>query len=174
MVYPILETTSLAQRNEIANAPYIGVRLAGDKAVAHQWCTTPSMRAYAIKQLNSGDFTATHETALWIHTGIASLALERTLHFAQPTSSRIAGANRMFVPDQHTMSIAEQKLTTPERTAVDLLLADIETGITYLRELIAHCPSMTLSSTLDCAHTVRSKKDIGRVRCILEQLQLSE
>ncbi len=80
----------------------------------------------------------------------------------------------MFVPDQHTTSIAEQKLTTPERTAVDLLLADIETGITYLRELMAHCPSMTLSSTLDCAHTVRSKKDIGCVRCILEQLQLSE
>lgn len=170
MVFPIIEATSLTQRNEIANAPYIGVRLAGDTAVAHQWCMTPNMRAYAIKQLNPGDFTATHETALWIHTGIATLALERTLQFAQPTSSRIAGARRMFVPDEHIMRIAGQQLTTPERTAVDLLLANIETGITYLRELISHCPSMTLSTTLNCACTVRSKKDIGRVRRILAQI----
>ena len=170
MVFPILEATSLAQRNEIANAPYIGVRLAGDKAVAHQWCMTAAMRAYAIAQLNPGDFTATHETALWIHTGIATPALERSLHFAHPTSSRIAGAARMFVPRDHTMSIAGQKLTTPERTAVDLLLANVETGITYLRELILHCPGTTLETTLSCARTVRSKKDIGQVRSILAQL----
>lgn len=172
---PCLRPETLAERNEFANAPYVGAKFPDGIAVPKEWCETAPMRAYVVGELRPyRDVVATHETALWVHTGVATLALERSLSFAHLHDSQKPGARREQIPSDHVMVLSGQYLTTPTRTAVDLLLADTESGVEYLAALFRVCPDTSMDSVIQCAWEMRSKQGIGRVRALLGQLSQAQ
>lgn len=171
MAVPFLKAQTLAELNEFAHAPYVGARLPDGVIVPQEWCAMPQMRGYVMSELRPyPSVIATHESALWIHTGIATLALERALSFAHLHDSQKAGARRESIPRNHIMQIGSQHVTTPERTAVDLLTANTDSGVAYLASLLRAFPRLSLDAVQECAWQIRSKKHIGRVRQLLDQL----
>ncbi|MDD7465828.1 MAG: hypothetical protein PUK59_06310 [Actinomycetaceae bacterium] len=167
----ILTPSSLADRNELANASYIGARIADTYFVPARWCDSATMRGYVMSCITTRTSVVTHETALWIHTGRTTLALERGLSIADSSNNTHGRSHRSFVAAADTVSCGSQILTTPERTAVDLLLRDIPTGISYLLEIARAYPQLRLAAVQKCAYAMSSVRGIRRVRDVLTQLE---
>lgn len=170
MVAPIMQATSLAEVNEFANAQYAGAQLPEGRIVPAQWCTSAQMRGYVISELAKAGYVATHETALWIHTAHATVALSRALHFASSTARIRAGVDRVRIPAQYVTRLGTQLTTTPARTCVDLLAQDIASGIEYLLITLRTCPDCQLADVRACAQEMSAPPGIGTVRRVLAQL----
>ncbi|MCI6573587.1 MAG: hypothetical protein PT944_00655 [Actinomycetaceae bacterium] len=166
----ILTPTSLADRNELANAPYIGACIARSYFVPARWCDSAAMRGYVTSCIAAQHSVATHETALWIHTGRATPALERGLAIADSTNNTHGRSRRSHIPPSDIVTCGSQRLTSPERTAVDLLMQDIPTGISYMLDIARAYPAMALAAVQRCAWSMSSARGIRRVRAVLDQL----
>ncbi|MCI5826077.1 MAG: hypothetical protein MR006_05380 [Arcanobacterium sp.] len=166
----LFTATALADRNEFANAPYIGAEIAKQYFVPARWCTSATLRGYAIHSIVAGDAVATHETALWIHTGQATPALARGLALADHANNKHGQARRSSIPAADCTHAGGQRFTTAERTAVDLLLRDITTGIPYLLSLLREYPALDIAAVQECAGRMRVARGIRTVREALAQL----
>lgn len=66
-----------------------------------------------------------HETALWVHTGWGKPRFLHVIGSSRATNSIVKG-HRLRCDDDELETIGEHRVTTPERTAVDLLLDNPE------------------------------------------------
>ncbi len=134
--FGVYKATTLAQRNEFQLLQEYYYELAENYFVQKDFAHNPQMRGYALSSiLSPGDIAVTH-TAYWLYTGKISPPLKQKYYIArQDARHKAAGIRRRF-QSQDLQIIGGQQITSLERTALDLLLLDLETGMDYLWELL--------------------------------------
>ncbi|GAA1693297.1 hypothetical protein GCM10009808_08050 [Microbacterium sediminicola] len=90
---------------------------------------TAAVRAASVAHLLRGVLAATHLTAAWIHGALPTPPLRHTVQRAVPYRLHAVIHRRLHyrdveVPPRDLRRIAEQMVTTPERTLADLIRID--------------------------------------------------
>ena len=149
----------------------LAILLGGLGWVGRDLCRTVQQRALLISHAARTKDIATKHTALWVHTGITTLQLSREQSFfgaddARPDGQRSHSAAP--IPPVDLVRIGRLTLTTPERTALDLMATDIETGMGAALALIRSGVSLhALRSRADALRRITGMK---RVRQVLAQI----
>ncbi|VEI12474.1 hypothetical protein [Trueperella bialowiezensis] len=130
------------------------VEIGGIGLVGVDLCHSSTMRG-GIIAMRHRDKIVRAEAALWIHTGLTSVRLANTVDVMKKADP------------VDVVTIGGQQLTSLERTALDLLIKDPESGIGYMGVLIR--AGARLEKIKERAHAL-SLAGILRARSILNQL----
>ncbi len=156
MTLHIFEPANLAERNagHLLAREGLMVDIGGVGLVGVDLCRSPAARG-RILSLKVPTKILHSESALWVHTGLHTPALSQGLN-----------VSREITPGD-VVVIGGLKITSLERTALDLLIRDEESGIEYMCALIRAGTSVDKIYALA---TERSLSGIVHVRTILKQL----
>lgn len=130
-------------------------------------CRDTQSRARIVSLAAEPDSVAIEGTALWIYTGIHTLSLESSLSFARRHRRASASVRRRF-DDVDICVMSGLTITTPERTAIDLLRKDAESGLGHLFALIRS--GANFASISARAKELYGVPGMQRARKILRQL----
>ncbi|WP_455951865.1 hypothetical protein [Arcanobacterium haemolyticum] len=134
----ILTAHNLSQRHEYGVLAREGllIELAGIGWVARDHVQTPEQRARVISYVHGHSIVASHSSAYWIYTGNVIPELSRSLHLCNAQQSRSQGFPRNPYDPCDLTSLYGITITTPERTAIDLLRSDLPSGFEALMALL--------------------------------------
>ena len=111
-----------AQRTQLREG--LLVEYVPGRVVPADLAATACLRGALLAPLLPAGYTAVTLTALWIHTGWWPTARMRQLYAAHPARTKPPASYRRSIPPAFTSTVGGTRLTTPARTAVDLLLME--------------------------------------------------
>lgn len=123
------------------------------RTVATDLIVTPGLRARLLAPFMRGNSVVCTLSALWVHTGYWPPDCLPTLTIAHPNQSAYPVRLRTRIGARYRTAIGGVPVTTPERTAIDLLryeeLSLAVTGVLYLLRA-----GLRLDALKHCAHLV--------------------
>lgn len=143
---------SNTQRSQIREG--ILIEYAPGMVASADLAATSGLRGALLVPLLPGSYTAVTLTALWIHTGWRPPGRMLQLHAAHPARSKPPATHRRTIPPEFTIIAGGVRLTSPERTCIDLLLmesADVAVEA-ILRLLSTHTDITGLKRQIDLEH----------------------
>ncbi|MFT0848448.1 hypothetical protein VR010_11935 [Actinomycetaceae bacterium L2_0104] len=111
-----------SQRTELREG--LLVEYAPGLVVPADLAATACLRGALLAPLLPAGYTAVTLTALWIHTGWWPTARMRQLYAAHPARTKPPASHRRTIPRAFTSEAGGTRLTTPARTAADLLIME--------------------------------------------------
>lgn len=166
--YPLITARCLSELNHFRAHHQYYLELPENHFVAYRDVYCAGLRALALAQLINPADILVGKSALWLHTGFVP-TLMREITTARIDGRKHTGTVRKKIAEHHLMQIENVVTTTPARTAVDLLLVDLELGITALPKLIK---AGTNISQIQCiAAEMSNSQGINQVRSVLRQLR---
>ena len=166
---PFIRAMGIGERNMLSNAHSLGIYIAPNIFIPREWSASPKRRAQVISFLTEPGDVASGPTALWIYTGLVTAPFQRGLELSRNDARRSRGAQRLFINSSDINEIGGMLLTTPERTAIDLLIKDLASGTEYMMALIRAGADLTKIRN----YTYRSirRRGLPQVRDFLDQFQ---
>ncbi len=132
---------------------------------------SPATRILAVREFIKPQQCIIAQTALWIYTGYYCKTTFLPLRLANIHANASSSVKRRRYSTTEVQNIAGSIITTPERTALDLLLADIPSGIGYLCKLLRS--GADFSQVLQQAQNLRGVKSSAQVVNVLQQIRTS-
>lgn len=167
--YPLECAHNLAELNHYRINREYYLELPHEYFVPFSRLYSPEARILALQNfLIPGDILI-GKSALWVHTGFISNNKLAEITIARADGRKRKNASRKRIPNSHLDLIAEIKITNLARTAIDLLLADLEFGITALPKLIR--TGTNIPEIQNLAEKMNGHQGISRVRSVLAQLR---
>lgn len=145
------------------------VEYAPGLVVSADLASTPGLRGTLLAPLLPAGYTAVSLTAVWVLTGWWPEGRMHQLYAAHPGRTKPPATHRRAVPLEFTTVVGGTRITTPARTAIDLLLMEapdvaIE-GILHL--LGAHTD---LAAVADQLTREKRRQRLGFAREVIEAL----
>ncbi|MFC5370063.1 hypothetical protein [Arcanobacterium bovis] len=168
ITFPLIEAKNLAQLNECRLSDDQYLELLPGIFADLNYCITPTLRAYAHQSITHEGDILSARSALWIHTGIAPVTLVRGPRTVRLDSKYRNTGPRRRIQSHNILKLGNVFVTDCDRTAVDLLLEDLESGIGYLPSLLR--AGARYERMLDCLERIRSVAGKKRVQAVLSQL----
>lgn len=166
--FPLIEAKSLADLNQYRFLDDRYLELLPGIFADTNYCINPLLRAYAYQSItHDGDILCSW-SALWIHTGYAPIQLIRGPYTVRRDSKYRSTSKRRTIRSEDIHKYGNVLVTNCARTAVDLLLEDLEAGISFLPILLrSGARYEAIMECLNHIHAVAGKK---RVQEVLAQL----
>ncbi|XCB30039.1 hypothetical protein RQN30_00795 [Arcanobacterium hippocoleae] len=130
---------------------------------------SPALRALALKPFLAKNDTVINESALWLHTGFYPCHVLDKVKTARLDGRKRKGSVRRRIPAQHLQLIEGIFTTTLERTAADLLLSDLELGITAIPKIIR--AGSNIQKIQNLVNSLNGIQGLSCVRSVLSQLR---
>ena len=166
--FPLLAAKNFNDLNHFRGHHQYYLELPNNHFVAYRDVYSPSLRALALAQLMQPQDILIGVSALWLHTGFVADTMSE-LSLARIDGRKRNGIVRKKIPSNHLMQVENVAATTPSRTALDLLLQDLELGITALPKLIR--VGSDILQIQQIALQMTGVPGINRVRSVLRQLR---
>ncbi|WP_353066895.1 hypothetical protein [Arcanobacterium hippocoleae] len=167
--YPLAYAHDLAALNHYRAYPEYYFELPEKHFAAYAAISSPALRALAIQPFISREDVLIQASALWLHTGYTHANMLRKVDVAATNRHQKKNTIRRIIPNNHLTRIADVKVTSLERTAIDLLLSDLELGICAIPKLI-RCGT-NIAKIHSFSENMHGKQGIGKVRSVLTQLR---
>lgn len=166
--YPYIRAYTPSERQTLINLRQELLPFPGGIFVPRALCASAQSRAWILSGLSSPQAVAYRYTALWLHTGHVTSAFERGLEFIYPHQHKHHGEYQPSLPALTITQTNHIGVTTLERTAIDVLLADLRTGTEHMCALVRAGTSVRKIRLL--AHQTPHVTGIKRVRDYLDAL----
>lgn len=167
--FPTIEAKNLADLNDFRFRSDHFVELSSGRYFALlEYCSSAQFRASAYKSLIHPGDILTQYSALWIHTGLVTPQLAQGPFVVRRDSRHRTSCSRRKIPVYHTVTLAGVELMSVDRTVVELLVADLESGISNLPKLVR--AGATYDGVENVAKEIHSVPGKRRLQAILRQL----
>lgn len=166
--FPLIAAKNFNDLNHFRGHHQYYLELPDNHFVAYRDVYSSNLRALALAQLMQPHDILIGVSALWLHTGFVAGAMGE-LSLARIDGRKRNGVVRKKIPSNHLMQVENVAATTPSRTALDLLLQDLELGITALPKLIR--VGSDILQIQQIALQMTGVPGINRVRSVLRQLR---
>ena len=165
---PAFTSADLSPHDRLLVNEGVLVEYAPGRVIPHDLVATPPLRGAVLRPLLKGAIAITL-TASWIHSGWWPYDRQPTLCAAHPGRTREPVTFRGRIPEESWSIIGGQRVTTPARTAVDLLL--LESPAHAFEGIMALLSAgLTVIDIEDQVASEHRRKNLPRARTIISHL----